>query len=116
MLVDFVIVVLLFWPPKGHPDTDFTDLRECFCFAYSQTWGCLEPLEVTQALEKLVPNFRCPFSPSFLPFGGRGKGTLRPSASEVCVFGTEGSLLCASLRGIVMGLPSCLRASDLINT
>ena len=55
MLVDFVIVVLLFWPPKGHPDTDFTDLRECFGFAYCQTWGCLEPLDVTRALEKLVP-------------------------------------------------------------
>lgn len=50
MLVDAVIIViLLFWPPKGPGDTD---MREYSCFAFHQTWDCLGGLEVTEAPEE----------------------------------------------------------------
>ena len=87
----------------------------------SLTWGNAFVLPVPKLGAALNP-WKSPklskFQISFLTFlstpGGPGKGSLRPSAPEVWVFGIEGSLLWASLRGIVMGLRGCLRDSDLI--
>ena len=57
-------------------------MRDCFCFAFHQTWGCLEGLEVTQAPERFLPNFRFPSSPFFL-FLGHRQGDHEPAALKM---------------------------------